>query len=962
MSLTNKTSLLIPNQLPEYIRDDPNYANFVAFLQAYYEWLESPDVANTLNTSVSTYNQGATYAAKNLLNYLDIDNVETSTSGFIDYYVNDFLQYFPADALINKDKALKIARQLYKSKGTPASYEFLFRILYNSSFDYFYTKDTVLKASAGTWYIAKSLKLATTDPNFLNIKNYRVFGETTKTIATVENSILAQDKTEVFISNIERLFQSGEIIRVVDSNNQDVLVNGQPLRAKLVGQLSQVNIDPNNRGLLYSVGDPAIVYGGLNSNIANPIGATAVVSQTTTGSVQRINLINGGYGYTQDSNTIISFTNLNAGAAVPLAIVGSIDPSSANTANVFYVPKDSITLKRFTQLGNADYYFANATSANANTTLAEAFTFEAFSLHPISSVIVENGGGGISTIPTVTASMTYPTDDPSYNGYISSLGILAPIQILNGGEGYLSNDKIQIIGGRGYGAYANITSVNSIGAITSVDYVLGSNNVTYPPGGLGYTNDLLPTVKVISSNIYASNASLYVPGILGTGATFQIAVDRAGSITTISLTNPGEDYIATPNVSLKVQDIVVSNVNVFILPQKGDVIYQGVDLKNASYVSYFDSISLLQGDAVSANSLYNMRLYNYSSQPNVNLPLIDANNNVQIKMTGIQYVSPTLQKPDGTSYYNTSGVRNYGDGTALATASFLNGLAISQGQYLTSQGQPSSYDVLQSSDYNNFTYQITVEKEIAKYREILLNLIHPSGTKLIGRYAIRSANTFYYTSSDSVFQGYPLTYLTGYSGITVSMKSSPSAPANNIITINNLPVGENIANIIAANALIEISPPNGPEISSYIKSIDPVNNTITLQTNTWLTFANVAYITANANSNVINIVSVTNSYNIVNNGVYSNTMYPIKDIVFAGDTVYVNNQSLTVTSVNYGINEIVVNGNVSSNISNSLLTVSRTINTDLVNIFQPLGTEYISYLTDTTGNVLVTQTGTPLIV
>jgi hypothetical protein len=34
------TSLLVPSQLPEFVRDDPNYANFVLFLKAYYEWME----------------------------------------------------------------------------------------------------------------------------------------------------------------------------------------------------------------------------------------------------------------------------------------------------------------------------------------------------------------------------------------------------------------------------------------------------------------------------------------------------------------------------------------------------------------------------------------------------------------------------------------------------------------------------------------------------------------------------------------------------------------------------------------------------------------------------------------------------------------------------------------------------------------------------------------------------------
>ena len=36
-----KTSLLIPSQLPAYIRENPDYDNFVSFFQAYYEWMET---------------------------------------------------------------------------------------------------------------------------------------------------------------------------------------------------------------------------------------------------------------------------------------------------------------------------------------------------------------------------------------------------------------------------------------------------------------------------------------------------------------------------------------------------------------------------------------------------------------------------------------------------------------------------------------------------------------------------------------------------------------------------------------------------------------------------------------------------------------------------------------------------------------------------------------------------------
>ena len=167
-----KTSLLVPYQLPKFISEDDNYKHFVLFLKAYYEWMEQE--GNILDTT------------KSIPSNIDID---TTSEQFLNYYVNDFMSYFPQEILADKRKAIKIAKELYQSKGTPASYEFLFRVLYNSDVDFFYTKDVVLRASAGKWYVPKSLKLNTNDKNFLAITNLRVIGNQSKSIATVENSI-----------------------------------------------------------------------------------------------------------------------------------------------------------------------------------------------------------------------------------------------------------------------------------------------------------------------------------------------------------------------------------------------------------------------------------------------------------------------------------------------------------------------------------------------------------------------------------------------------------------------------------------------------------------------------------------------------------------------------------------------------------------------------------------------------
>jgi len=926
-----KTSLLIPSQLPAFIRESPDYDKFVTFLQAYYEWMEE--------------NGNVTERSKNILNYKDIDR---TTEEFLDYFTNEFLQYFPQEILIDKRTAVKYARQLYYTKGTPASYQFLFRILYDSDFDIFYTKDAVLKASDGTWYVAKSLKLATGNKNFLNVNNYRLFGETTKSIATIENATSTGNRVEVFVSDITRLFQSGEFVRVVDTNNQDVLFGGQPLRAKIVGQISQIRIDPNRRGLLYQTGDPVVIYGGLNS--ANGVGAVATVGETTTGSIQRINVVTEGYGYRNAPNTIITISN----AIGATAAVGSLDPNPLKTANVGLLSIEAINPKRLVTIGNTNYGFANVASANANTRLSDAFTFSQFATYPLSSVLVTNGGGGIRNIPTVEATSLY-VNDLGDSIDLGNLGILAPIQILNGGQGYRANDRIVFSGGTGIGARANVISVSGTGAITDVEYVYGPVR-DYPLGGTGYTELSLPTVTVQSSNVQASGASLIVPGILGRGATFSVVADRTGAVTTINVSNPGEDYVSAPGISLKVEDILVSNVAPALI-KSGDVIFQGANANTSTYLAYIESFTVYQFNPDPAQTIYMLRVYDYNSTPNTALPL-KTEKNVNLRM-----VNAALDPS-----YGSNGVRRYGDGNARANASFLNGLVVSQGQYLNSKGKPSSSDVLQSKIYNNFTYIISVEKEIEKYRDILLNLLHPTGMNFLGRYVLKSNAEYQLDTYSAVYQGYPLDHFTGYTGTHAHIYTSFTNGSNNIIYFDDL-AGSNIANIIFANTdTIVLKPTNGPYVSSKVISVNSVANTVTVENNVWLTYANVAFVSGNSGSNFINIRSLTGAYNIINNGQYSNTDYPIKDIVYVGDTILVdNNTSKVVQSVDFENDKIYLTANLTSNVGNTLMSVNRTFiaNTSLdsrqIFIYGAVGQVYVPELTTEDGLSITTEDGRTLL-
>ena len=1031
-----KTSNLVLSQLPEHVRDNPEYANFNLFLKAYYEWMET--------------NGKVTDRSKNLLNYKDVD---ATTEEFIDYFNNEFLPFFPRESLVSQEQAVKVARQLYQSKGTPASYEFLFRVLYNTDVEIFNTKDSVFKASGGSWYIAKSLKLLSANPYFLETKNYRIFGEVSKSIATIEAAVLVGSKTEIFISNIQRLFNSGETVRIVDSNNQDVLFGGNILRAKIVGQISQIKVSPTNRGLTYQPGDPVVVYGGLNANVANPVGATAKIGEITKGSIQRINVVNGGYGYSEKPNTIIiiedsaisgaranvasvspylppAFKIINGGKGYRVndslvyeestfAYVSEVDAEgailnlkysislnaqaivgitasvfSSNTqatgasiqtatavgnarANVAFIPMDVIGFKKEIRLSNANFFFANVATSTKDTTLANAFTFGSITTYPISSVFVDNGGGGITKIPEITALSTYRTEDSfdefSINSSLESLGILGPIQISNGGSGYQVNDRIVFTGGRGQGPYANVIGVNGTGAITAVDYFIDPQYRKYPKwplGGMGYVNDYLPSLSVTSTNPSATGASLFVPGILGTGATFSPVVDRAGSVTTISIENYGEDYEFKPNVSIRIQDIVVSNVAIENLPQKDDVIYQGPTINLASYTARVNSVSLLAADANSQLSLYNLRVYNYDSKPNPKLPLVIDGKYISLPMANsafpqfvqtYNYFDAVGNQTVYSRTYDKFGVITFGDGSAKANATFLNGLVIGDGQYLTTQGQPSSYDVLQSTKYNNFTYQITLEKEIVKYREVLLNLLHPTGTNVIGRYALKSNNKLYHHAQQGLYSGETLAYYLGeHVSDALSITTSFTNKSNNVIKFNNK-LGSNLEDFIFPNvSTIEIKNNRGVNIKSLVVDVNDAQDSITIASNVWLTFGNVAVVTGTSGTNTLNITSLTGQFDYENNGVYSNTSYPLKDIVYTGDSIKVNNNIYTVKSVNYSDDQIVLTTNLSSN-ENTLLSVKRnfiansTISSNQIKIFGPIGLQYIPEITTEDGITLTTE-------
>lgn len=767
-----KDSLFISDQLPQFVRDEADYQTFISFLEAYYEFLETDK--NVLDLS------------KNLLNYKDVDN---TLEEFHKYFFNEFLQYFPEEIVNNKIDLVKYARELYQRKSTPASFKFLFRALYNSDCDTVNTRDFVLIPSDGKWQISRFIRLNTLDPNFLNLKNYKLFGETSKAIAKIENSQVLSNRTEIFVSDIIREFTSGEFVKIVDDKLKDVLFNGQVLRAKVTGIIAKIDIDPENPGLKYKPQDPIVIYGGLNLEIDNPVSAKAEVGTVSTGSVKTVSLLEGSSGFRAYPNTIINVSGGGGGTGLDVR-VSSLD--TQNVAHVSLITTDFIQPYSNILLDVVNYNFPNFYSANANTRLVDALSSISLDTYPINGVVLSNPGLNYSEEPVLTAISTFTENNFTYD--LKQYGILAPIKVRFGGYNYSNNDEVILTGGSGIGAYARIGLVDSNGSIQKIEYYENANNL-YPLGGMGYRNNALPNINIDSANnkifyqqtsdygdfntnvLYFSNTSNLIKGMYVSGegihqtktldyfeSNVRIANVSTNSIElTANLTQeilPGTTYKFDGSAVVSLTSILgdgakfglsydsIGAIRTINLLDSGEdyISSPTISLKildiavteiNESFIPSRGDF-IYQGPSVRGftfgayietvsliGSTYFIRLYDYVGTINK-----DLNFYVDKEGENSKTLSYTLKNNYGQNGF-VSGIRVFGDGKAKANGNFINGTVNLQGKYLNSDGFLSDSNYIQSEIYNFYSYFLIVEQAFFEYKELVKNILNPASKQLI---------------------------------------------------------------------------------------------------------------------------------------------------------------------------------------------------------------------------------------
>jgi len=356
-SFSEKVSVKVEHQLPDFVKKD--HPTFVAFLEAYYEYMEQ---------------QGKPYEIiGNLNNYADLGK---TTDEFLRYFKKQFAIDIPEQAfnVANKPLGLKRLRDFYRAKGSEKSFQFFFRLLYNQEIEMYFPSVDILRTSDGRYDKSQIVRVidASGSDQVFNLLGKIITGSISNAKALVESvlneSVGSTVVSTIYLSGTVGTFVGGETI--TDGNTTFNL--GQ--------MLTKVSIDVNGNN--YTLGDTLPIVGGGISNS----GGVIKVSRLSEGNIMKVMCTNGGSGYVAGEKLTVDNTGvLGINGRSASVIVKSVDGSGMITE---------------LELENTGRGYTALPTISGGTGTNAQFSIMGWNVGGIKEVSIDNNGFGFTSTPT----------------------------------------------------------------------------------------------------------------------------------------------------------------------------------------------------------------------------------------------------------------------------------------------------------------------------------------------------------------------------------------------------------------------------------------------------------------------------------------------------------------------------------------------------------------------------------
>jgi len=375
-----KVSAVVGKQLPEFVREDHPY--FINFLEAYYEWLET------------------NYRLRDLEN---LSSADSTLDEYVEYFADQFMALMPRAMVGDRRLMLQHAKELYLAKGTPKSYDLLFRLMFNEvPQQIYYPKVDMLRASDGKWDQSTIIRGYDLVGDSFDIVGELIFQDPTgfgdlgaqaRVESVIKYNVGIQLITEITLSatSIIGEFQTNQIIRGKST------VTGDDVNVFLIPIINNINV--SDKGKYYDTGYP------INIDEGSGIDFTGEISTVSTGSIDGVHVSDGGSGHYVGQP--ILFNNNNAGYGGTSSVESAVaEVSEVDYGSILLESAVRFTPSTFVTAGTEFSYKGRSYRVVSNGTLATTGPVHTYGVYGNGTALLKYVGKASSQLTNENGTRT----------------------------------------------------------------------------------------------------------------------------------------------------------------------------------------------------------------------------------------------------------------------------------------------------------------------------------------------------------------------------------------------------------------------------------------------------------------------------------------------------------------------------------------------------------------------------
>jgi len=683
---------------------------------------------------IGSFKQNSVLANNKLLDYSDVDR---TSEEFLQYFQNDFIPALDIGSTVDRRLTIKHIKDLYQTKGTAESVQFLMRLLYGQDATIRYPDNETIYLNESDYSQVRRMRVQvqsapptatdriiqyTTGTSIIEAESVieNVFVDSVEdkkySIEITDNHIgtFTQGSTVVFIDRDGLTEYTGTVIGVVNGvsdESSSTYISHNDSGDILLETGGGLLLEESSIGSLYTLNDKVFFAGSKNNTNASE--CQARVDGLSKGGVTHIYIETGGTNY--EGGDLIVFENAGTQGSGAEAVIGSVGDEVLLEGGSVFGHYEYTATGGENQVGGPGVRDDNGNLIIFNDNTLKVFVDDVLQTpntsyttrdysHKNDRVVFTNSLTNGQRVDLYTEFNQLVYEDGEEINLETTVGNIRSVKILSGGAGY-QTVPTAFPGGYIYmddltGFQVNEVVTGGTSGATATVIRIEPNNKRLVVKRLSTDTGEFSNGETINGGTsLTARANTQTNVSSGTGGKIFCFSDEIGGIKSLNIIEQGRDYI---------NDSVVSNKSVFpmLITTPTNTLNKGVTITGQSSGTTAEVVSY------------------------------DADRHI-LKYTNLD---GHFLIDEVVIYQNTDQFEVMKSNPYNARGKF-GGEGIIQEQFLTDKGHvnASASNIQDSKYYQTHSYVIKVGESINKYRSTVKDLLHPAGHVFFGEVALENS-------------------------------------------------------------------------------------------------------------------------------------------------------------------------------------------------------------------------------